>query len=90
MKFYCTKYWATKGIIEFDGDERDGGYASQRPHKQIGFFLKIGKDAFTDLEEAKNNVEHKAHLNLHAKERAFRAAKTLLLQAADRKIRVVK
>jgi hypothetical protein len=34
-------------------------------------------------------VEHKAHLNLHAKERAVVKAKKLLAEATARKIKVV-
>ncbi len=97
MKFYCTKYWATTGIIEFEGElyrEQPNSvqeYAAEGSYSSLdGFFLRIGTDAFLSLDEAWNDVEHKAHLNLHSKERALQKAKELLRKATEKGIKVVK
>jgi len=91
MKFYCTKYWATEGIIEFEGEVFSEKYASESDSgpRTYKLFLVIGKDAFSDLPLAHSNVEHKAHLNLHSKERALKKAKDLLAKAAARQFKVV-
>jgi hypothetical protein len=93
MKFYATKYWSTEGIVEFEGEvyENDGRkYASQLDRSGGHLFLSLGTDAFTDLKEAQENVEKKAHLNVHSKERAFVKAGKLLQLAIEKKIKVVK
>jgi hypothetical protein len=91
MKFYCTKYWSTKGIIEFEGEVCQEVWAKEK--RSAGswgtLFVKIGRDAFTVLQSAQEDVEQKAHLNVHAKERALRVARARLQQAVDRKIKVV-
>lgn len=92
MKFYCIKYWATKGIVEFEGKVTDDGrYVSEvsANSRFDSFFLTLGKHAFLHLEEAMREVEHLAHLNMHSKERALKKAKELMQKATDRKIKVV-
>lgn len=91
MKFFCTKYWSTKGIIEFEGDvTHDGKYAHEAGTRFDRFFLRLGKDAFTVLQSALEDVEQRAHANLHSKELALEKAKALLHKAAYREIGVVK
>lgn len=99
MKFYCTKYWATKGIIEFEGTVVNGRdtaspldrtYASETSTRFNHLFLTIGKDAFVYLCEAEADVEKKARRNLHSKELAVRRAKELLDCVVGHSIKVVK
>jgi hypothetical protein len=93
MKFYCTKYWNTKGVIEFEGKVTENEeFASEvSPTSRFDrLFLRIGKDAFVDMCEAEADVERKAHLNMHAKERALQKAKKLLECAVEHSIKVVK
>ena len=90
MKFFCTKYWSTKGIVEFEGKVVEEKYASETAMRFDSFFLRIGKDAFTVLQSAMEDVEQKAHKNVHSKELALKKAKALLQKAAYREIGVVK
>jgi hypothetical protein len=93
MKFYATKYWATKGIIAFEGGVgSEGEYVRELTSSSSWgtLFLKIGRDAFVNMCEAEADVEHKAHRNLHSKELALKKAKALLQKAIDRKVKVVK
>lgn len=91
MKFYCTKYWSTAGIVEFEGVVYEEVYASEErtAGKLDHMFLRIGTDAFTTLDAAREDVEKRAHSNLHSKEKALKKAKWLLQMAAERKIKVV-
>lgn len=92
MKYYCTKYWSTQGVIEFNGEPRPkGGYVRERTDGNSWgtLFLRVGKDAFMSLSEAQAAVELKARRNMLSKERALEKAKTLLQQAMGRKIKVV-
>lgn len=96
MKYYCTKYWATRGIIEFEGEisksssnEAITYVRTKASNSKWYIFERLGVHAFTTLEEAQLDVEKKAQFNLLSKEKAVVKAKKLLVEAAARKIKVV-
>lgn len=91
MRYYCTKYVLTEGIIEFDGDlqPREKEYVVQKSTGHtFGLFVKLGKDAFMTLEAAKEDALARARKNVSAKEKALvKANKTLLsMQRGDFKV----
>jgi hypothetical protein len=58
MKFYCTKYWATTGIIEFEGEVSQSTsdenvtyiHTPQGLGQKWHIFERLGKNVFETLE----------------------------------------
>jgi hypothetical protein len=93
MKYYCTKWCLTRGIIEFEGVAREysGGqiYVAEEPHNRAdSIFGRLGVDVFADLEQAKADARKKAERNLASKLRAASRARGILVEFDKGNIKV--
>jgi len=78
MKFYCTKWVLTRGIIEFDGEQTMHGYVSENSRSAGRIFGKIGKEVFANLDEADINALQRAKKNVtNCKKRLEKSKKQL-------------
>lgn len=77
MKFYATKWVLTQGIIEFEGEVTACGKYVMQNRKVVGlqFSLKLGRDAFDNLEAAKCNAVERADNDTVLKAKALTQAR---------------
>jgi hypothetical protein len=86
MKFYATKWVLTKGIIVFEGEIKEGPSFSNFHYAVCALqvrgwnqsFLRIGKDAFDNLEAAKLNALERARKNVEAKKKGLKKSEQTL------------